>query len=485
MLEPESGSVDRSTDRAARRYADTRREFWDSLSDTDPSKFSSAYHARLHQLYAFDVSAGLDVLEIGCGRGDLLASLKPNRGVGIDFSEAMVAKARERHPDLEFRVADAHDFVTGETFDVIILSDLINDLWDVQAVFERLRTACKPSTRIVFNLFNRVWQGPLGVARKLGLARPMLEQNWLSVSDVVNLLRLTGFEMVTRRDEILLPARLGPLSTLANRVVVKLWPFTHLALTTIVVARPTGDRSQSNDLSVSVIVPARNESGNIEDIIERMPMMGSRTELIFVEGNSTDDTYESIERALTAPDRDYVSLLQQPGVGKGDAVRHGYAHATGDVLMILDADMTVAPEELPRFYRAIADGSGEFINGVRLVYPMESQAMRTLNYMGNKFFSLTFSWILRQPIKDTLCGTKVLTRTSYDEIAANRSYFGDFDPFGDFDLLFGAAKSNLKIVDLPIRYRDRTYGDTNISRWRHGVLLLRMAAFSARKLRFV
>jgi len=234
-----------------------------------------------------------------------------------------------------------------------------------------------------------------------------------------------------------------------------------------------------------VIVPARNESGNIEDIIERMPMMGSRTELIFVEGNSTDDTYESIERALTAPDRDYVSLLQQPGVGKGDAVRHGYAHATGDVLMILDADMTVAPEELPRFYRAIADGSGEFINGVRLVYPMESQAMRTLNYMGNKFFSLTFSWILRQPIKDTLCGTKVLTRTSYDEIAANRSYFGDFDPFGDFDLLFGAAKSNLKIVDLPIRYRDRTYGDTNISRWRHGVLLLRMAAFSARKLRFV
>ena len=485
MPQTEAVTVDRSTDHAARRYADTRREFWDSLDDSDPSRFSSAYHRRLRKLYAFDISPGLDVLEIGCGSGDLLASLQPSRGMGIDFSEAMVAQASERHPDLEFQVADAHDFASGETFDVIILSDLINDLWDVQAVFERLRTVCKPSTRIVLNVFNRLWQGPIGAARKLGMARPTLEQNWLSVPDVVNLLHLSGFDVVTRRDEILLPARLGPLSALSNRVIVKLWPFTHLALTTILVARPTPDRSRPDELSVSVIVPARNESGNIEKIIERTPMMGSRTELIFVEGNSTDDTYEAIERALTTPGRDHVSLLQQPGIGKGDAVRHGYAHATGDILMILDADMTVAPEELPRFYRAIADGSGEFVNGVRLVYPMESQAMRTLNYMGNKFFSLTFSWLLRQPIKDTLCGTKVLTRASYDEIAANRSYFGDFDPFGDFDLLFGAAKANLKIVDLPIRYRDRTYGDTNISRWRHGVLLLRMAAFAARKLRFV
>ena len=153
--------------------------------------------------------------------------------------------------------------------------------------------------------------------------------------------------------------------------------------------------------------------------------------------------------------------------------------------MILDADMTVAPEELPRFYQAIADGSGEFVNGVRLVYPMEGEAMRTLNFLGNKAFSLAFTWLLRQPVKDTLCGTKVLTRQSYDVIAANRSYFGDFDPFGDFDLLFGASKSNLKIVDLPIRYRDRTYGDTNINRWSHGVLLLKMSAFAARKLRFV
>ena len=222
----------------------------------------------------------------------------------------------------------------------------------------------------------------------------------------------------------------------------------------------------------------------MKSTLSGVSIMGTRTELIFVEGNSTDDTYESIKRALEKPGREHVSLYRQPGKGKGDAVREGYAHATGDILMILDADMTVPPEELPRFYDAIVDGKGEFINGVRLVYPMESEAMRTLNYMGNKFFGFAFTWLLRQPVKDTLCGTKVLTRHSYDVIAANRSYFGDFDPFGDFDLLFGAAKSNLKIIDLPIRYRDRTYGDTNISRWKHGILLLRMAAFAARKLRF-
>ena len=436
-------------------------------------------------MYGFLVTPGLNVIEIGCGSGDLLSSLQPVRGVGIDFSAAMIDVARRRHPHLDFRIADAHDFVTDEQFDVVILSDLVSDVWDVQAVLERVRPLCKPSTRIVLNYYNRLWQAPLSLARRAGLARPTLNQNFLSNPDLTNLLRLSGFDVVTRRDEILLPVPAGLVSTALNRFVVKLWPVDRAALTTFLVARPTPEPIPDDELSVSVIVPARNESGNIESIIERTPKMGSRTELIFVEGNSTDDTYEVIERALETPGRDHVSLLRQPGIGKGDAVRHGYAHATGDVLMILDADMTVAPEDLPRFYRAIADGLGEFINGVRLVYPMEREAMRTLNYLGNKAFSLTFSWLLRQPIKDTLCGTKVLTRDSYDVIAANRSYFGEFDPFGDFDLLFGASKSNLKIIDLPIRYRERTYGHTNIDRWRHGVLLLRMAAFAARKLRFV
>lgn len=452
------------------------------MGDRGGSPASDYYRARLAEMYRFVVPPGSSVLEIGCGTGDLLAAVQPARGVGVDFAPSVIQRAQARHPQLEFVVADAHELRLNETFDVVILSDLINDLWDVQAVLEQVRLVCTPTTRVVINFFNRLWQGPLEIARRLRLARPNLRQNWLSVDDVTNLLHLTGFDVVAKRAEILAPAPLGPISWLTNRVLVKFWPFDRAALTSMLVARPSP--APLGDLSVSVVVPARNESSNVEPLIERTPMMGARTELIFVEGNSTDDTYAAIERAMSKPDRTHVSLLRQPGKGKGDAVRHGYAHATGEVLMILDADMTVAPEELPRFYQAIVEGKGEFINGVRLVYPMEGEAMRTLNYLGNKAFSIAFSWLLRQPIKDTLCGTKVLTRASYDEIAANRSYFGDFDPFGDFDLLFGASKSNLKIVDLPIRYRDRTYGDTNIDRWRHGLLLLRMSVFAARKLRF-
>jgi glycosyltransferase involved in cell wall biosynthesis len=234
-----------------------------------------------------------------------------------------------------------------------------------------------------------------------------------------------------------------------------------------------------------VIVPARNEAGNIPDIFTRVPDMGQGTELVFVEGHSRDNTYAAIRAAMAQHPERCCQLLRQGGVGKGDAVRLGFAQARGEMLMILDADLTVPPEDLPRFYEVLCSGKGEFVNGVRLVYPMEREAMRFVNLAGNKFFTIVFSWLLGQPIKDTLCGTKVLWKRDYEAIAANRAYFGDFDPFGDFDLIFGAVKSNLKITDLPIRYRERTYGTTNIERWKHGWLLLRMVIFAARRLKFV
>jgi glycosyltransferase involved in cell wall biosynthesis len=234
-----------------------------------------------------------------------------------------------------------------------------------------------------------------------------------------------------------------------------------------------------------VVIPARNEAGNIAAAFARVPEMGQGTEMIFVEGHSRDDTYQRIESGIAQNPARRAMLLRQSGKGKGDAVRLGFERATGDVLMILDADLTVPPEALPRFLEVLEEGKGEFVNGVRLVYPMEDQAMRFFNLLGNKFFSLAFSWLLGQPVKDTLCGTKVLRKVDYERIAANRSYFGDFDPFGDFDLLFGAAKLGLKIVDLPVRYGSRAYGETNIQRWRHGMLLLRMVAVAARRLKFI
>jgi hypothetical protein len=401
----------------------------------------------------------------------------------------MLGRARKRHPDarLKFVQADAHDLELAETFDVIILSDLVNDLWDVQGVLARLRPLCHARTRIIMNFFSRLWEKPLSFARRTGAALPVLEQNWLLVEDVNNLLRLAGFEMIRHWEEILWPIRTPGIDRLMNKYLVRLWPFKHGAITNVVVARPEPAKPAANEKEpiVSVIVPARNEEGNIEAIFRRVPEMGGGTELIFVEGNSTDQTYAKIEETLPNHPERRAKLLKQPGKGKGDAVRAGFAAASGDVLMILDADLTVPPEDLPRFYAALRENRGEFINGVRLVYPMERRSMQFLNVIANKLFGLGFSWLLGQSVKDTLCGTKVLTRHDYDLVARGRKYFGDFDPFGDFDLLFGAAKLNLKITDLPIRYRERTYGTTNISRFRHGWMLLRLTAFAARRLKFV
>ncbi len=467
-------------------YQQTRRSHWQNVARkmTRWSGWGGPYRKRLNQVVKSLVVPGLQILELGCGRGDLLSSLKPSFGVGVDFSTLMVQLARQAHPELHFVAADVHQLPVHGKFDVIILSDLVNDLWDVQAVFQQLQTLCKPTTRIVINTYSRVWQLPLWLAEKLGLAKPNLEQNWFTVPDLKNLLSLTGFETLRSWMEVLFPVHIPLLSAFLNKVLVRFWPFSQLAVTNFVLARPV-TTEQHFLFQVSVVVPARNEEGNITSIVERIPEMGAGTEIIFVEGHSTDQTYTRIQEVAAAHPENKILILQQSGKGKGDAVRTGFTRASGDILMILDADLTVPPEDLPRFYEALVSGKGDFINGVRLVYPMQENAMRPLNFIGNKLFSVAFTWLLGQPVKDTLCGTKVLWKKGYERIAANRSYFGDFDPFGDFDLLFGAARQNMKIVDLPIRYRERTYGTTNIQRWKHGWLLVRMVLFALRRLKFV
>jgi SAM-dependent methyltransferase len=466
-------------------YTCERIAYWETHQ---PGRFGilrRGYRRRLAEICRFLIAPGMRVLELGCGEGDLLAAVAPAHGVGIDFSPATIARARTKHPQLQFVQADAHSFDLGEHFDYIILSDLVNDLWNVQQVFERALAHSHSGTRILLNSYSRLWEGPRRIAEATGFAAKQLPQNWLTVDDLTNLLYLAGFEVIRKSQEILLPLRAPGLDALANRWMVKVTPFRHFGLTNVVIARPRPVAATQRDTVVSVIVPARNEAGNIPAILERVPEMGLGTEIVFVEGNSTDDTYAAIEREISArPDR-RAKLFRQPGKGKGDAVRVGFAQAAGGLFMILDADLTVPPEDLPRFYEAWLSGKGEFVNGVRLVYPMEGGAMRFFNFLGNKFFSLAFTWLLGQSIKDTLCGTKVLGREQYEVIARNRAYFGDFDPFGDFDLIFGAARYSLKIVDLPIRYGERTYGETNIQRWSHGWLLLRMVMLALRRIKFV
>jgi SAM-dependent methyltransferase len=470
----------------AREHLDQVRAFYDS-APTEPQAGARAYRSWLAHYYNLLIPPDASVLEIGCGSGVLLSQIRAARKVGLDLSPNQIAAAKQRIHGGEFHVqaGELLDLTqtTGreEKFDVIIISDTLNLAADVQRLLERLHSVSHAETRLLVNFQNTMWRPLLSLARALGLKSAQPQNSWLASSDVFNLLRLAGWSPVWRHGRILLPFKAVGLGTLINRWLA---PFLQwFCLTVFFVARRSQGTSQA--LTVSVVIPARNEAGNIPAAVARTPPMGGGTELIFVEGHSKDNTWAEIQKVAAAhPDRK-ITILQQTGKGKGDAVRAGFAVATGDVLMILDADLTMPPEELPKFYDVIASGRAEFANGVRLVYPMDEKAMQFLNLCANKAFGLIFTWLLGQSVKDTLCGTKVLTRAHYLRVAANRAYFGDFDPFGDFDLLFGASKLNLKIADVPIRYRERTYGSTNIQRWRHGVLLLRMVWFAARKLKFV
>ena len=476
-----------SLDEKRAAYTGARRRYWDAFAGSierwQPAR--RYYQRRLAEVYGHLIPPGMRVLEVGCGQGDLLAALQPSAGYGIDFSPVSLACARRRYPHFHFVEADAHDFDLGAALDYVVCSDLVNDVWDVQRVFENVVRHCRPDTRLVLNCYNRVWEHPRSLAARLGLVVPLLTQNWLTAADLANLLYLAGFEPIRLSPEILWPLRTPLIDSFANRFLVKLWPFHLFSLTNFLVARPAPQPPSTPEPTVTVVVPARNEAGNIPHIFERVPRMGAGTELIFVEGNSTDGTFEAIEREIPLHPHLNARLYRQPGKGKGDAVRAGFREATGEVLMILDADLTVAPEDLPRFYEAWRSAKAEFVNGVRLVYPMEQHAMRFFNHLGNRFFSFAFTWLLGQNIKDTLCGTKVLSKRNYEIIAANRAYFGEVDPFGDFDLLFGAARYNLKIVDLPVRYAERMYGDTNIQRWRNGLILLRMVFLAMHRLKFI
>ncbi len=439
------------------------------------------YRKILAHYYKKLIPSKSSVLEVGCGDGYLLAQLKNLDITGIDLSSVQINLAKKTIPHGVFETQSGDNLAFNRTFDYIILSETINQASDVQRLFERLKTVTHTRTRLILNFYNTAWRPLLGLATRLGLKAKQPPSNWLNPDDVKNLLELAGWEFIKQQKRILFPIRLLGIDRFINRYLTALLPW--LCLTTFQIARPR-NLLRSTLPSVSVIIPARNEAGNIQAAIKRMPHLGSHTEVIFIEGHSKDNTWDEIQRVMKEESIHWdIVAIQQTGKGKGNAVREAFEIAKGDILMILDADLTMPPEELTKFYDALANGKAEFCNGVRLVYPMEKEAMRFLNLCANKFFGLFFTWALDQPIKDTLCGTKTLFKNDYLRIIENRSYFGDFDPFGDFDLLFGADHLLLKIVDIPIRYRDRTYGTTNISRWRHGVLLLRMLLVAIKKIK--
>ncbi len=447
-----------------------------------PGPAAQGYRRILSHYYNHLIPPSASVLEIGCGDGALLVHITAARKTGVDLSQTQLARAKARLPEARFHRQSGETLELGETFDIIILSETLNFCADAQRLLDRLALHSTPATRLIINFHSNLWRPIHSFANWIGLrTRPPI-LSWLSSGDIENLLALSQWETIKRQPRMLWPVETPLVSTFLNRWIAPVVPF--LGFTLFQIARPRPDPSGKAP-SVSIIIPARNEAGNIEAAVQRTPDMGAFTELIFVEGHSQDNTWQEIERVRLAYPGRRIQTLRQTGKGKGNAVREGFAAAHGDILMILDADLTMPPEDLPKFYEAVSSGKAEFANGSRLVYPMDKKAMQFLNMIANKFFGIAFSWILGQYVKDTLCGTKVMFRRDYEKIAANRDYFGDFDPFGDFDLLFGANHLNLKIRDIPIRYRDRTYGTTNIQRWRHGLLLFKMLAFASQRIKFI
>ena len=465
---------------------------------------SRYYHRHVESTVGAIVPPGASVLELASGTGNLLASLKPSRGVGVDLSPESVRIAQRNHPELEFVVGDAESFeLSGEAFDYIVASDLVGELEDIAAMLECARNVSHRNTRLVLTFHNPALEGVLRLSQRLGLSMAPARQNWVGRLTMQTVLGLADYEIETIRHSMLVPKRIPFVADWVNRHLSGRRAFSYVDLVNVIVARPAMPRPKPEPMSVTVLIPCRNEIHNIEPAVERIPELGTHTEILFVDGHSTDGTKEKIEEViernrgrrdikllLQVPDADYNRPKDNPDaptvmlkLGKGDAVRKGFDAARGDLLVILDADLTVPPEDLPRFLDPLAKGKAEFVNGTRLVYPMEDRAMKFVNYLGNWFFSVLFSWLLEQPIRDTLCGTKALRKRDYERIKAGRAHFGEFDPFGDFDLLFGASRCGLRIVEVPVRYRRRVAGVSKVRVSQHGWLLMAMSLVGFRRLK--
>lgn len=432
------------------------------------------FYEQIERVLRFVIPPNARVLEIRCQTGHLLAAVRPSYGVGVEISDAMVDLARKQHPDLHFVRLDPEDLRLNETFDYIIFSHIF-DTADILRALERVREHCTPETRVVIVNYNQLWEPVLELASRIGLRSQFVEPNWVSENDVRGFLKLSGFRPVRKHHLILFPKRIPVLSQLVNRIAARLPGLNRLCLMQVMVARPFAEPIPEELVTVSVIVPCRNEAGNIQQAIERIPMMGHHTEILFCDDKSTDGTADEVRRvAKLYPEKD-IRLIDGPGICKAENVYAGMRAARGDVLMILDADLTVMPEELPMFLRALVTSQGDFVNGSRLVYPMPQQAMKFANRIGNKFFGVLFSLLLDQRIKDTLCGTKVLWRKDWLQMEKNLGSWGIKDLWGDYELLFGASKLHLSIVEVPVHYQERIYGATKMRKvFSNGVRMLRM-----------
>jgi hypothetical protein len=439
------------------------------------------FYRQLIKTIGFIIPEGSKVLHIRSSIGYILDKLKPSFGLGIESSGKQTDWAKKHYGHSNFQEQYAEDLDVDDTFEHILFSSP-EDIVDIGASLQAVKKNCTRSTRVIFTYYNYGWHGLVRLAEWLHLKLPQKMHNWVAPGDIDNLLTINGYEQIYHKKFILIPYQVPILSYVLNRFVARLPVLRHLCMMNITVARLQPEVAQP---SVSIVIPCKNEAGNIEEAVKRIPQLAPDQEIIFGDDKSTDGTPERVlEMQQRYPEKN-IRLIDSPGISKAQNVWTCFDAAQKDVLMILDADLTVIPEELPYFYTAISEGRGEFINGSRLFYAMHEEAMRLFNVLGNKFFSLFFSYILDTRIKDTLCGTKVLYRSDFQKVKALRGSWGVDDRWGDYELIFGAAKSHLKIIDLPVHYMERTYGETKMTgRLKNGLIMLRMSMAALFKIKF-
>jgi|HubBroStandDraft_2_1064218.scaffolds.fasta_scaffold07243_2 SAM-dependent methyltransferase len=421
------------------------------------------FYDRLKRVLKYIVEPRKRVLEIRCETGQLLASVAPSYGVGVEISDAMVECAGRQFPEFHFVRSDPESLQLNETFDYILFNHIF-DTVDILRAFESVRRHCSPETKVVVINYNQLWQPILEFASKVGLRSRFVEPNWVSENDLRGFLKLAGFRVVHKHRIMLLPKWIPLLSSVMNDFVGRLPGLRRLCLMQVMVGRALAEPKREEDLAVSVVIPCRNEAGNIQHAVERLPAMGRHTEILFCDDKSTDGTADEIRRMQELYPWKDIRLVEGPGICKAENVWTGFRAARGDVLMILDADLTVMPEELPVFLRALATCRAEFVNGSRLVYPMPDLAMKFANIIGNKLFGVVFSYLLDQRIKDTLCGTKVFWRKDWARMEINLGGWGIKDLWGDYELLFGASKLHLEIIEVPVHYQERIHGVTKMTK---------------------
>src|SRR3989338_2088423 len=425
------------------------------------------YHNEITRFYKDIIPKNKNILEVGSADGYLLNELCPNRGVGVDISAQMIDIARKKFPHLNFVNSSIENYSYVHSFDYIVLSNILEFVSDLYIFFSAMASKASPKTKMIITSINPLWEPAMKLATRLKMRIPVQMKNFVTSKDIENMLNISGWEVIESNYRMFSPVKIPLISFFLNKLIPRLPVLKNLCIIQFIIAKPKQLFTIDHSLSCSVIIPCHNEEGNIEECIDRIPSLGSFTEVVVVDDGSNDKTATLVKNIQSGKKR--VRLISYtPNKGKGHAVKTGFESATGDILIILDADMAVLPEELSKFYMVLASSQAEFINGTRMLYDMAPGAMKFINYLGNKIFGIILSFIIGQRNTDTLCGTKAFYNSDYMNFKMRRC------PWGDFDLLFEAARMKLKTVEMPVHYFPRREGRSKMKAFKHGLMLLKM-----------